>query len=48
MRHVLDFLASVLWVVAWAGLAALLFIASAALLPFIMAAFVCGRLSRHR
>lgn len=48
MRSVLDFLASVLWVVAWAGIAALLFIASKVLQPYILAAFVCGYLSRHR
>jgi len=48
VRHILDAIASLLWFVGWAVFAAILFIASAALLPFILAAFVCGRLSKHR
>lgn len=42
LRHVFDLIETF----AWLGFAALLFIASTALLPFIMTAFLCGRLSR--
>jgi hypothetical protein len=48
IRQALDFMASLLWFSSWALFGALLFIASAALLPFILAAFICGRLSKHR
>jgi hypothetical protein len=47
IRHTLDLLASMLWFVAWATFAAILFITSTALLPFILVAFLCGRLSRR-
>lgn len=42
LRHVFDLAARI----AWLTFAALLFIASAALIPFLLAAFMCGRLSR--
>lgn len=48
MRRALDFMASLLWFTAWATFTAIIFIASTALLPFILAAFLCGRLSKHR
>ena len=48
MRHALDFMASLLWFTAWGIFTAIIFIASTALLPFILAAFLCGRLSKHR
>lgn len=48
MRRALDFMASLLWFTAWGIFGTIIFIASTALLPFILAAFLCGRLSKHR
>lgn len=48
MRSILDFMASLLWLIAWSVLALILCIVSAAALPFVLAAFFCGRLSKHR
>jgi predicted PurR-regulated permease PerM len=48
VRSTLDFIASLLWLVAWSVFVAILFIVSAVVLPFVLAAFFCGRLSKYR
>ena len=48
MRAALDLIASLLWFASWAFFGAILFIVSTALVPFVLAAFLCGRLSKKR
>jgi uncharacterized membrane protein len=46
MRDILELIAALLWITAWVTFGTILFIASTALLPFVLTAFMCGRLSR--